>query len=91
MSARQCDLLWFVSVLIRLYFERERLVQQQASYNEGLSGAATGTGVKGGGLNCGELKELGKRRRMSLINGVKLLCDLVFTCECGFLLFLYYG
>lgn len=73
---RQCNRLWFTSVLLGLYGERNRLISQQKRYEE---------------CNCNygdgeEMRKLAKLRKLSVVNVVKLLCDLVFTgkCKTGF-------
>lgn len=71
-SDKQCNRLWFTSVLLNLYVERKKLTVQQLAF-EKLEGQPE--------KNEKELRGLAWQRHLSLVNVVKLLADLVFTGE----------
>lgn len=67
---RQCNRLWFTSVLLGLWGERNRLIAQQEEYEE--------LGETGSVEN---LQKLRMARKLSVVNTAKLACDLVFTSK----------
>lgn len=66
-ASMQADRAWIVGILLNLYNERRNLIRQEVQWN------SVDDHI--------EKQTLSRQRLLSLVNIVKLLCDLVFVCK----------